>query len=1750
MKRSIVPGLCVLLVIFSLQSSGVYANEPVNDLIQDPNYHFVFSAFSASPNVPGITEDPNDKTSLTSLLCYGCHQPYHILDPSDPNHNLWRAAGAAPIYGDQVDGIEIADSKKRNHHPMGTQARLTGAIFVRAPGAEATENLNNNNEITCISCHKDFHGVADGTDYDQRKENNFLRWDFTDDNAEFCIKCHIDKTMVNDGKHFRDSNSGIISITRKVFDPTGIDNDYEKTVPCRQCMFCHFIHDGEERENKGVPGSIRADIDALMRIGPANMAWGDRTTDADLDDYEDMCYGCHGAESIVGGQGAAGSLLDPAGFFTHPFAIEPQNQIDVSMFPVSDGNSPAVPNDYGSKEGQIFCGTCHDVHRATNRPYLRSNHSPYEVYGLCEECHEKDREFSHPIGIGPNINPAQGKPTGTAFVDTYNGGGPLFSQGGSGRPGGITSPYDPVTGESILGGSGKVVCLTCHNVHAAVTSWEGGTKNDPNMDHGHLLVKDNMRNREQVNAGSELCKACHSFGDSEYSFPEGAHGGRTFSHGRGICSACHIPHGACGPKLWSIECPSSTDPYRGCYCLGPFKGVRQLCFCCHNINYVLNGSRTVFKGINIGNPIPEDYPEDHVMSFWADIEGVKGFDPDYYPLDSNEVDTIPTGLRPDPDSNYGFYCGTCHNPHLQPDSGGGYYLRSKDGTTGNFGQRRDFCEDCHTGVHDNEDVKDGECLECHNPHGGLTRIDEAPDLGRLILTKEFSDILPPEIIEPYPSQGATQVSANTDIIFYIEDPGSGVDPNSIELFVQGINLTSLIEKEDEAPDKIRVICHPPFSFRYGEPVQVLIKANDLAVPFNTMEVGYQFIIQESSLTEHLTEEGCWQCHQDMYPDLAINPNSPAQPNLLCFTNQEGLPNPLYYSTLDFKPIKNFFDLNPSGNFTDSEIYKYRKKGHLSHLVYQPFGLGRGCLDCHNPARYTQADSNSPHPSDHNVYFKDGEKLDYTTICSECHGGFYPKENIAPNIDNKLKVLQWGDPGSVTCLQCHDDSYENGGIYASYLSRYCSFPNRYYDNDPNGCLITAPDPDKVPGQNYWPKSGHGVTKNPHSNIHDLNLDTEDGRKNFCWECHWSNETVREKVCVETLQAFYYPDGFPIGKYNGHLDTAKYRDERWGAEERSYPNLCLGHRQWDPCRECHPKKYSHFVYKVIGSGARRESGPIDRYSHCIVCHNPHGSGDEHGKVNVFMIKGRIYKQICNNCHYSQFPVTDCDPFADFHADPNRDTWVVNFFDPLKQDIREPDSSVNSISIPTSTKDICEVCHQDNPREYWPNPGDPYGNKGYDYKHRNGSRHYFNTDNDSCPGSDSCTIDYRGTDCTGCHIHDPGPTPDPNDPDYDYETSDSRSVFNSKAFAPTCRCHGIGRIDIATFTVDGNQPVNSMGEPLFGKGHGTPPPPFPVADSSLPEKDPNEDVHMAHARYNFPCIACHIDPNSPLYDPNDEYIFVLDDYTPIGLAQYMNPNNLFMNSNGIYERDTRTCSNLYCHSNAKGIYAYPISWSAADKSCRDPNNPDCLDDNGRFLYCNNCHKTPPDPDDIYHSRSDISCDTCHPHNGVYEGNAEFYKHVNGKVDFKTIEISFPEGWSMISLPMQPNDASLSVLFPEAEVVYKFEKESGYVRVKRNEDLQIGEGYWILFNKNQSYVISGNTICSYDKTIHSNGWEMIGGCTFQARALVDNGNIKVIYSFVQGKGYIRLPESEDLMSGKGYWILIEDITEKALLKIKLAGF
>lgn len=147
--------------------------------------------------------------------------------------------------------------------------------------------------------------------------------------------------------------------------------------------------------------------------------------------------------------------------------------------------------------------------------------------------------------------------------------------------------------------------------------------------------------------------------------------------------------------------------------------------------------------------------------------------------------------------------------------------------------------------------------------------------------------------------------------------------------------------------------------------------------------------------------------------------------------------------------------------------------------------------------------------------------------------------------------------------------------------------------------------------------------------------------------------------------------------------------------------------------------------------------------------------------------------------------------------------------------------------------------------------------------------------------------------------------------------------------------------------------------------------------------------------------------------------------------------------------------------------------------------------------------------------------------------------------IELPVAAGWSMISLPVHPSNATASVILPEAIVIYGYEKNGGYIRVKGDDELKVGQGYWILMDEAKTYTLTGQPVQEYSCTINEDEWHMIGACSFPASASITNGTIGIMYGYDQDCGYKRL-ETVTLEPGKGYWILTNNVVDQATLTVK----
>jgi hypothetical protein len=164
------------------------------------------------------------------------------------------------------------------------------------------------------------------------------------------------------------------------------------------------------------------------------------------------------------------------------------------------------------------------------------------------------------------------------------------------------------------------------------------------------------------------------------------------------------------------------------------------------------------------------------------------------------------------------------------------------------------------------------------------------------------------------------------------------------------------------------------------------------------------------------------------------------------------------------------------------------------------------------------------------------------------------------------------------------------------------------------------------------------------------------------------------------------------------------------------------------------------------------------------------------------------------------------------------------------------------------------------------------------------------------------------------------------------------------------------------------------------------------------------------------------------------------------------------------------------------------------------------------------------------------------------------DGSTSFKpvcpiVIDMVLNKGWSMISLPVECEDpASGNILLQNSEVIYGFEKGIGYKRITAANEMEVGKGYWILSDQDQTLNLTGKPIQSYTLTAGEDGWMMIGGCSSPAEAFTDGCNIRIIYGYDPEIGYKRLA-GEDLQPEKGYWILLEDVIGQCNLTADTAG-
>ncbi len=131
-----------------------------------------------------------------------------------------------------------------------------------------------------------------------------------------------------------------------------------------------------------------------------------------------------------------------------------------------------------------------------------------------------------------------------------------------------------------------------------------------------------------------------------------------------------------------------------------------------------------------------------------------------------------------------------------------------------------------------------------------------------------------------------------------------------------------------------------------------------------------------------------------------------------------------------------------------------------------------------------------------------------------------------------------------------------------------------------------------------------------------------------------------------------------------------------------------------------------------------------------------------------------------------------------------------------------------------------------------------------------------------------------------------------------------------------------------------------------------------------------------------------------------------------------------------------------------------------------------------------------------------------------------------------NFPDGgWYMVSIPVTPADSSVSALFPDALVAYRWDNASGSYQV--TSTMSPGVGYWLAFYASSSSTISGERLDSYSDH-YADGWHMIGAVydtvDFSNPDDDPDGSIIATYGYDHSTGQYYITST--LAPGEGYWV------------------
>jgi len=131
--------------------------------------------------------------------------------------------------------------------------------------------------------------------------------------------------------------------------------------------------------------------------------------------------------------------------------------------------------------------------------------------------------------------------------------------------------------------------------------------------------------------------------------------------------------------------------------------------------------------------------------------------------------------------------------------------------------------------------------------------------------------------------------------------------------------------------------------------------------------------------------------------------------------------------------------------------------------------------------------------------------------------------------------------------------------------------------------------------------------------------------------------------------------------------------------------------------------------------------------------------------------------------------------------------------------------------------------------------------------------------------------------------------------------------------------------------------------------------------------------------------------------------------------------------------------------------------------------------------------------------------------------------------IDVSFQFGWNIVGLPLEVEDPSYLIIFPDAIENTFFSFDGAYTP---GSFMIEGEGYWLRFESAGNTTITGNSINELTISLNE-GWNLISGVStpLNISDIQDPDGIIIsgtVYGFTSGS-YLN---TENIEPGKGYWV------------------